>query len=145
MFAQVNAADCFLLDTFNAGIDAQAYLWTSVPGYSSFGKYQGNSSNDGVLVSLPFRPAWVMIKDIDNAYDDAWVIQDSTRSPNNPSTNYLVANRNLAENGGGSDLKIDLLSNGFKIRTNYGQINASHAYVYCAFAENPLSSPVTAR
>jgi hypothetical protein len=66
----------------------------------------------------------------------------------------LGANRDAAENG--SDLgtttqnNIDILSNGFKMRTANTDTNVSgDIYIYMAFAENPLvtstSIPTTAR
>ena len=146
VFAQVNAADCFLLDTFNAGIDTQTYLWTSVPGYSSFGKYQGNNSTDGVFVSLSFRPAFVMTKNISAASD--WMIMDTTRETNNPHNEALLAN--LSRNELGLNLGgIDILSNGFKCRQPGSFVNDNATYVYACFAENPFgssnTSPATAR
>jgi len=43
-----------------------------------------------------------------------------------------------------------LLSNGFKLRTNEGSVNAANTdYIYMAFAENPFTTstgiPTTAR
>lgn len=39
-----------------------AYLWSEVPGFSKFGSYTGNGSNDGPFVYTGFRPRWILIK-----------------------------------------------------------------------------------
>jgi hypothetical protein len=72
---------------------------------------------------------------------------DSKRSPYNQANEHLFANASDAEY---TTLdKKDLLSNGFKHRTNlYGNLSGG-TYIYMAFAENPFVSsgavPVTAR
>jgi hypothetical protein len=44
-------------------------------------------------------------------------------------------------------MPIDILSNGFKIRTADVGLNSNQTYIYMAFAENPFAgtSPATAR
>ena len=42
-----------------------AYCFTSIPGYSKFDKYTGNNSTNGTYIHLGFRPAWIMIKNMD--------------------------------------------------------------------------------
>jgi len=67
-----------------------------------------------------------------------WVIFDSERSSYNESVYNLHANSSAAE---ASDLAIDILSNGFKIRTITGVINKDLAtFVVAAFAENPFKT-----
>ena len=124
------------------------YCWHSVDGYSKFGKYVGNgSASDGPFIYTGFKPAMVMVKEIDTASYD-WQIWDSTRSPINPITNQaLFPNSTNAE--GGTNV-LDFLSNGFKWRSNGAWLNNSgNKYIYMAFAEHPLTgngvSPVTAR
>jgi len=65
--------------------------------------------------------------------------------PTNPNDNYLYPNLVDPESAS-SDLAVDMLSNGFKIRGNHPLINSSgQEYIYCAFSENPFQAPVTAR
>jgi hypothetical protein len=119
----------------NKAEDYIAYCWTPVPGYSAFGNYEGNSSDNGTFVPTGFRPAWIVVKTMDSAND--WVIYDSKRDPFNVSNTVLRMETNATEfSGSGRD--IDILSNGFKMRTSNGTINASATFAYMAFAEFPF-------
>ena len=67
-----------------------------------------------------------------------WVIDDVFRSSFNEMNNTLYANLNNAEYTGGL-YGIDFLSNGFKIRDNDNNYNATNnTYLYFAFAESPF-------
>ena len=75
-----------------------AYSWAPVEGFSAFGSYEGNGSNDGPFVYTGFRPRWVIIKNVDNygtGYD--WFIFDTARDTFNVADNPLNANLNAAE------------------------------------------------
>ena len=127
----------------NATNDMIAYCWHSVPGYSAFGTYTGNGDADGPFVYLGFKPAFVLLKRRNNT--GWWKIRDSTRNPVNPANTELYANTDNREDGQGTRA-IDLLSNGFKLRTDSAAYNVdTGVFIYCAFAENPFQSPVTAR
>jgi hypothetical protein len=136
--------------TNGSGNSMIAYCFADVKGYSKFGSYTGNGSADGTFVYTGFKPAWLMIKRTDSA--DAWFMFDNKRagaySPNtNPSWEYLLAN---ATNAGATTDRIDLLSNGFKMRYDWVSINESGgSYIYMAIAENPFVTstgiPTTAR
>ena len=115
------------------------YAWKAVPGYSAFGSYTGNSSSDNAFVYTGFKPAFVLIKSTAGGAD--WQIYDTTRSPYNPCEYFLSGNSTLPETTG---FDIDILSNGFKIRSANGP-NGTANCIYAAFAENPFQSPVTAR
>ena len=39
-----------------------AYCFAPVAGYSSFGSYEGNASNDGPFVYTGFRVKWLLVK-----------------------------------------------------------------------------------
>ena len=110
-----------------------AYCFVSKPGYSKMGVYLGNGRVDGTMVNLGFTPAWVMIKDALGTGNN-WIIFDTTRDPDNEIGKYLVPNSNAAE----ADFdRIDFLSNGFKIRHNYGADNTDgRTYLYMAFAKS---------
>ena len=123
---------------FTEGEDSVAFCFAPVEGYSAFGKYSGNSlPTEGNFVYLPFRPAFLLIKDItSNGY---WYLTDSGRNPTNDgTTNYVWANTNGSEQ---SDYVVDLLSNGFRLLASSGNLNASgRDYIYAAFAENPFKT-----
>jgi hypothetical protein len=113
-----------------------AYLWAPVAGYSAFGSYTGNGSNDGTFVYLGFRPRWVMIKRTDAATYD-WIILDSSRGTYNANIISLLMNGIIAEVSG--TYSEDFLSNGFKLRNaGNGQNASGGTYIYAAFAENPF-------
>ena len=114
-----------------------AYAFHSVDGYSKVGSYTGNGSADGTFVYTGFRPAYVMIKRTDSTSN--WVSLDSTRDPEN-ATPYKILYPNLsnAEDSSGGFVW-EFTSNGIKIRTTSGEINASGGtYIYLAFAESPF-------
>ena len=111
------------------------YAFAQIAGYSAFGKYQGNSSADGVFVYTGFRPKFVVLRPYDGAAD--WILEDTSRSTFNVSSATLYPNSSGAE-ASGTNL-IDFLSNGFKLRTASGNVNSSsNNYLYAAFAENPF-------
>jgi len=112
-----------------------AYCFHSVEGFSKFGSYTANTSNDGPFVYLGFRPAFVMIKRSDaSGYN--WTILDGERTPYNVMNGYLCPDSSAAEATGYN--QVDFTSNGFKIRQQYGNINDTGNHIYMAFAENPF-------
>jgi hypothetical protein len=117
-----------------------AYCWAEIAGFSKFGSYTGNNSNDGPFVYCGFRPKFVMIKDTNTA--GYWAIFDTVRSTYNVTSNYLQAQSSAAEVS--LVANIDFLSNGFKLRANNAnsaQNNVSgNTYIYMAFAENPFKN-----
>ena len=124
-----------------------AYCFAEIQGYSKFGSYTGNGSEDGPFVYLGFKPQWILFKNTGAA--EEWVLQDTTRNPNNPITKNIRVDSNIAE-GDASSIDIDFLSNGFKNRSDQAQVNSSGVtYIYMAFAEHPFVSskgvPTTAR
>ena len=112
-----------------------AYCFRSVVGYSKFGTYEGNNSTDGSAVNLGFRPALVIIKDIDTA--DHWHLWDNKRDTYNPSDTYFKISATVDEESG-SSWYIDFLSNGFKLRNDDTNSNDAESYIYMAFAEVPF-------
>ena len=114
-----------------------AYCFAPVVGYSSFGSYVGNGSSDGVFVYTGFRVKWYLIKQ-SSASGENWRIIDATRSPYNVAQDRLLPNNSAAEAVGVPN-EVDFLSNGFKIRSSDGAVNASGStYIYYAVAENPF-------
>ena len=141
--------------TFSVGTDTRtntssdnyiAYLFCEKQGYSKFGVYTGNGSNDGPFVYTGFKPAWVMYKRQSAAGN--WRILDNKRDTFNVIGSEIYVDLNNAE---ADDDQMDFLSNGFKLRngSSVGQNGDGSTYLYMAFAEYPFVSskgvPVTAR
>jgi hypothetical protein len=127
------------------------YSWHSVPGLQKFGSYVCTQVDDGPNVELGFKPAIIMVKCTGpNASTalTAWTIFDNKRPFAYNPTHSPLFNKNHQEgkraNGDstGSNLKIDFLSNGFKIRHTGAEHNTNtgaDTYVYAAWAEVPVS------
>ena len=121
-----------------------AYCFAPVAGYSAFGSYTGNGSADGPFVYCGFRPRFVLIKQTTSASTTNWVIYDTSRDTYNASQYELWPN---SSNGGltyeatATSVPLDILSNGFKIRSSGADVNASSTatYIYMAVAENPFA------
>ena len=123
-----------------------AYCFAEKKGFSKFGSYTGNGNNDGAFIYTGFKPAFVINK-IYSGTTSSWNIFDNKRDGFNDQNKQLYADLSNAEASGG---KIDLLSNGFKVRSSSDEVNGSgYGYIYMAFAENPLvgtnNIPATAR
>ena len=120
-----------------------SYCWHSVEGFSKIGSYEGNGNADGPFVYCGFKPAWVMVKNIDDTGGRDWGTQDSSRKSTNPCDKHLKANSTEVENSGLADstFQIDMLSNGFKVRNNTGIWNNSgETIIFMAFAESPFQT-----
>ena len=118
-----------------SGDTSIAYLWSEKQGYSKFGSYTGNGENAGPFAYTGFRPAWVMCKG--TASNREWVMHDNKRDAENVVDGTLYANTTDAEGTGTA--RMDFLSNGFKLREDGNNWNASgETYVYMAFAEAPF-------
>ena len=141
----------------DAGDDYVAYVFAEKQGFSRFFRYIGNGQAEGPFVHTGFKPAFVMIKlraDWQGT-SEPWVMYDNKRSPFNRANKKLSSDSAAAENsysavGGAGYNDIDMLSNGFKLRTNNAVTNSSgKVYSYIAFAENPFVTstavPTTAR
>jgi hypothetical protein len=122
-------------NTGSSGSNLVAYCFAPVAGFSAFGSYTGNGSSDGPFVYTGFRPRWILIK-VYSGDTGNWWMYDAARNTYNLSDSILHANLSLAEftsNG------LDILSNGFKIRTSNANTNGSgFGFVYAAFAESPV-------
>ena len=113
-----------------------AYCFAEKQGYSKFGQYEGNNNADGPCVFTGFRPSIVITKAIDTTSN--WLIFDNKRSPFNDVDDYIKGNQTAAEDTGSSDVQMDFLANGFKIRGNNDILNGNETYIYLAFAESPF-------
>jgi hypothetical protein len=119
-----------------------AYCFAEKTGYSKFGTYTGNSSTDGPFIYTGFKPAFIMLK----KYSDTanWMMYDNKREGYNVDNDHLKAN-NSDQEGTSDDL--DILSNGFKLRTSGSGENSGN-FIYMAFGQSLVGSnniPCTAR
>ena len=119
-----------------------AYCFAEKTGYSKFGTYTGNSSTDGPFIYTGFKPAFIMLK----KYSDTanWMMYDNKREGYNVDNDHLKAN-NSDQEGNSDDL--DILSNGFKLRTSGSGENSGN-FIYMAFGQSLVGSnniPCTAR
>jgi hypothetical protein len=132
---------------FTLGVNAQgntdtktyiAYVFAPVEGFSAFGSYAGNSSTNGPMVNLGFRPAFLICK-VAAGSTGSWRLFDTTRNPSNVTNKLIYPNLSNAE---ATSAELDILSNGFKIRVAGGNdINDSgDTIVYAAFAESPFKT-----
>jgi hypothetical protein len=126
-----------------------AYCFAEKQGYSKFGSYTGNGNANGTFVYTGFKPAFVIAKDTSAANN--WRLFDNKRPEFNLVDKLLFPSLSDAEtvnvSGAGA---IDILSNGFKIRSSANGLNASGStYIYMCFAEQPFVTssgvPATAR
>jgi len=116
------------------------YMWHDVPGLQKFGKYTASGSSPaypgGPFIYCGFRPSIVMFKNL--SATEAWSIVDSSQDPDNPQESMLLPSANntkLTSNA------VDLLSNGFKIRsTNNPNTSNDNKYIYAAWAEAPVNN-----
>ena len=133
--------------------DMIAYCFTDIKGYSQFSNYTGNGDTSGPFVYCGFKPAWILIKDANNVNE--WNMFDAVRSGNptrNVADTVLWTNTTNTESEVGTNYKIDIVSNGFKVRTSNARVNTNgQQYIYMAFATNPFVAnvdgglPTTAR
>ena len=133
----------------NSG-NVMAYCFAEKQGYSKCSSYTGNGNADGTFVYTGFKPAWIMFKRTDyEPYN--WFMLDNKRQGFNPANETLSPNTSSEASSTGLSVNtLDFLSNGFKMKTNNAEFNASGAtYIYMAFAEAPLvgtnNTPCTAR
>jgi hypothetical protein len=121
-----------------------AYCWAQIAGFSSFGSYIGNGNANGPFIYTGFRPKYVMVKVSSTGARgvfDGWNINDTSRSPFNLCRAFLQANTTAAEDSTNNYLDMDIISNGFKLRSaSDGSNTNAQTYIYMAFAENPFKN-----
>jgi len=127
-----------------------AYLFAPISGFSQFGSYTGNGSADGPFVYTGFKPRYVMIKSSTDGTGSNWVEHDSARDTYNPAGTTIFPNLTQAEQA--SNNPIDILANGFKVRSSGNDSTnvSGQTYIYAAFADvpfyysaQPAASPVS--
>jgi hypothetical protein len=119
-----------------SGTNYVGYFFTSIRGYSQVNQYRGNGNADGTCVYTGFRPAFLLVKCV--SHSEPWLLWDDKRLGYNVENWRLMPNQNVVEN---QSEEIDLLSNGFKLRTSGAHMNGSaRQYLYYACAEFPFVS-----
>lgn len=117
-----------------------AYLFSEVSGYSKFGTAVGNSNADGPFVYCGFKPKFILWKKSSSGTSQAWTMWDASRNGYNTQNNTLYASAAITEL---ATEYVDILSNGFKMRTNNSYDNQSgETYIFAAFAESPFKNSI---
>ena len=132
-FQTLPTSSVFTEPNLYSGASVIMYCFAEKQGFSKMGSYTGTASTNGAFVYTGFKPAWVLIKN--TAATEAWFLYDNKRGLNG-SMKALFPDETAAE-GAAAD-NIDLLSNGFKLRTAGAILNSNANFVYMAFAEAPL-------
>ena len=122
-------------DTNGSGKTYIAYCFAEKTGFSKFGKFTGNGNADGTFVYTGFKPAFILLKNTSTA-GEWWILNDNKRDIDNPVQKDLFPNNSNTE---ASHDRMDLVSNGFKMRSTANNSNKSgNIFVFMAFAEAPL-------
>ena len=119
---------------FGADRSMISYAFAEKQGYSKFGSYKGNNNADGAFECTGFRPAFVLIKNSTDSAD--WTINDIARDPHNVNNLRLFPNDPKVEDSGSDSM--DMMANGFKLKSTDSGNNAAQTYIYMAFAESPF-------
>ena len=117
-----------------SGDTVLAYCFANCEGYIKVGTYVGNANADGTFIYTGFEPAFILNKPLPAGN---WRLVDNARSPYNVTQAALSPNNTNAEDTYAS-VNIDILSNGFKIRSSETPMNQATTYVYLAMAHNPF-------
>ena len=119
------------------------YCFAEKPGFSKFGTYYGDGSDDGPFIWCGFRPAMIVVKNTDAAHN--WRVHDRLRhggdaySGNGFAAHHLEWSTDAQQY---SNYDLDFLGNGFKIRTNSTYVNnGSNTFFFMAFAEQVGTTP----
>ena len=109
-----------------------------------------NDSEQGAFVYTGFRPAMIMTKRMGDTSD--WVIWDNRRSnygtPDgfgayNPNPYQLFAEDDTGGNtydAQSSNYPVQIFSNGFKMVTTDGNVNAAQDYIYCCWGSQAVNN-----
>ena len=138
-------ADAYATQTNVDTKDYIAYCFAEVEGYSKISEFTGNGVTDGSFVYCGFKPSWILLRRY--AASRNWYLYDAARNTFNVVGNVLYPD--LANSEASADA-LDILSNGFKMRTTNTSTNGSgDKILFVAFASNPFGgsgvSPATAR
>ena len=128
-----------------------AYVFCDVTGFFKAGLYQGNNNADGAFVYTGGKPKFILIRP--NIAGKNWFMYDHKRNGMNSDTNAYT-NKTLWASSANSEAnvgnyKLDILSNGFKIRESGTDTNGlGNSYQYFCWMQSLVGSnniPATAR
>ena len=118
-----------------------SYCWAEIPGFSKFGSFEGNNKFKAPMIYTGFTPALVMIKNADDGTTH-WAVFDNGRFPDNgdiPETSGTLAWNLASEESAVTGYNMDILSNGFIMRTGGATPNGdNNTMIYAAWAANPM-------
>ena len=128
--------------------DYIAYVFAEKTGYSKFGTYLNSNNNvAGPFIYTGFAPKFLILRNCD--VTEHWVMHDNLRPGYNGNGSYIYPNLNNAEITNNTDHTVDLLSNGFKVRSSNDQWNdTGEPFFFMAFGQSLVGSnnvPCTAR
>ena len=119
------------------------YCFAEKPGFSKFGTYYGDGSDDGPFIWCGFRPALIVVKNTDAGHN--WRVHDHIRHNGTAHQGNGIEGHHLEWSTAAvqySNYDLDFLGNGFKIRTNSTYVNnSSNTYFFMAFAEQVGTTP----
>jgi hypothetical protein len=109
-----------------------ALFFGQVPGVVQGGEYIGNGNADGPMIYTNFTPRWILVKSHNAGHE--WIIWDTVREPHNENSTFLYLNSIGTQ--GTTAREIDILANGFKLRTSTGALNTSgNRFSFLAIAD----------
>ena len=115
------------------GDDYLALLFSSVSGISKVGRYTGNGSDTGPIITTGFAPRFLIIRRAGPTEGDNWNVYDTIRGFSSGSDPLLKINNTNAQLTG-YDI-VDPTSDGFQLVTTDSAHNSSNVnYVYYAHA-----------
>jgi hypothetical protein len=111
-----------------------AYCWHSVDGYSKFGTYFGTADATGQFIYTGFRPRLLFIKNTESS--SPWGVYDAKR-PGVNDCDLGAWDETTAFPGNVGAYPLDILSNGFRLRTANTTVNSQHTWVWGAWGDVP--------
>ena len=117
-----------------------AYCFAPIQGHSIFGRYYGNANVDGPFIQTNFRPKFIVLKRLDGT--TGWVMINNPPNTENLDVDTpMLYLDSTAIQATVSYIKVDFLSNGFKLRDSSAVFNTNGSQnVYWAFSEFPFVS-----
>ena len=123
-------------DAWSGSYNYMSYMFVEKQGFSKFGSFLGNGSDNGPFVFCGFKPAFVLTKKATESSE--WHIYDNKRDTINPNSNVLSPNADYADSIN-ANCDTDFLSNGFKLRnSNDNRNDSGETHIFMAFAESPF-------
>ena len=121
----------------SSGSDYVCYAWHNVEGMQRFGSYTGTGNADGAFIYTGFRPRLLAVKKTSGS--DNWVVIDSARETFNAMGEKILMWDTTDAEFDPTNVNLDFVSNGVKMRNTDGKINANGAdYIYMAWADVPF-------